>query len=382
MVRAVLRSIRNFLNKKGAQMQFHSVGAVKVGKIRKDALSVLFLFDSTVDRNIVKRTRSDLLQKVPYCRGTSWGLSGNTLKTTALSGVKNNKHYVAHTCDIMGFNQSNSSKDWYFYGNTTDGLSQDTIAYRYVTVTVASSKSTISDAKANYIGAGYGKVYDPLSAYSQNRMYFVPETIVPSMRVAATGGIRANPDFGGSVLPITKSESSTWLGWNYTYTLQWSSGAYLPQTNTLQTQLNLTTTDTSKSYGQGNTLPAVSPSMYTANAPCIMLIAMQEEQQSWPIGGGTVRFSYLPYVSDWTVKLAEPLYVPLNTVTADSPPCVLSFGAIAYEYPIEKGMILLSVGDADTDDLKQTGTNIAEVASLTLSDSVLAYANTVTKYLL
>lgn len=364
-------------------MQFHSVGAVKVNKIRKDALSALFLFDSSVDKATVKQSRANLLKSIPYCRGASWGLSGSNGKTTALSGVKNNKHYVAHTADMLGFNSNDGNKDWYYYGATSDGQTVDTQAYRYVTVTPVTAKGSMSDLKTNFLGAGAGKTYDPASGLISNRMYFVPETIVASMRVAATGGIRANLTFKGQTISITKSESNSWLGWNYQYTLYWSSAAYLTQTNTLQTQTNLTTTDTSKQYGQGNTLPVVSPSMYVANAPCIMFIAIEEETQSWPIGGGYTYFSYSPTLTDFpNCGLAEPLYVPLNVAANDSPPCVLSFGAIAYEYPLDKGLIVLSIGDGEADDARQTGTNIAEMASLNFSVDVVAYANAAATYLL
>ncbi|QZE59672.1 hypothetical protein pEaSNUABM39_00092 [Erwinia phage pEa_SNUABM_39] len=364
-------------------MQFHSVGAVKVNKIRKDALSALFLFDSTIDKAVVKQSRANLLKNVPYCRGTSWGFSGSNGKTTALSGIKNNKHYVAHTSDMLGFNQNSNSKDWYYYPSTNDGQTVDTQAYRYVTVTPTTAKGGMSDLKTNFLGAGAGKTYSPTSGIVTNRMYFVPESILASMRVAATGGIRANLTFNGQTINISKYESSSWLGWNYQYTLYWSSAAYLTQTNTLQTQTDLTTTDTTKQYGQGNTLPVVLPSMYTTNAPCIMFIAVQEETQMWPIGGGTVRFSYSPTLTDFpNCGLAEPLYVPMKVASDDSPPCVLSFGAIAYEYPLDKGLIVLSIGDGEADDAKQTGTNIAEMASLNFSADVVSYVNATAKYLL
>lgn len=364
-------------------MQFHSVGAVKVGKMRKDALSALFLFDSTVDVAAVLQSRVNLLKNIPYCRGTAWGLSDNTAKTTALSGVKNNKHYIAHTADLMGFNQNSNNKDWYYYGSSTDNQTADSQAYRYVTVTTAQTKGAMGDLKSNFFGVGKSRAYDPTSSMFSNRMYFVPETLVTSMRVSATGGIRANLSFKGQTLSITKYESNSWLGRNFQYTLYWSSGAYLPMTNTLQTQTNLTTTDTTRQYGQGNTLPVVAPAMYSASAPCVMFISTQEETQSWPIGGGYTSFSYSPTLSDFpNCGIAEPLYVPLKDVTVDSPPCVLSFGAIAYEYPLDKGLIVLSIGDASTNDVRQTGNSIAEIADLNFSDEVMSYANAKSKYLL
>lgn len=362
-------------------MQFHSVGAVKTNKMRKDALSTLFLFDDTVDRAAVKQSRSELLKNVSSCRGTSWGLSGNKLKTTALSGIKNNKYYLAHTADVSGFSRNATGKDWYYYGSNTDSKTLDDHARRFCTVVAgANVQGTFIDMSTPFMNKVIGQVYGNRMDELESRMYFVPQAVNASIRQATTGGVWCVPSFaGGQPQVLTKSESSSWLGWNYRYTIQFSVGAYTPSNNSLLTQLNLTTQDTSKSYGNGDALRVVQPAFYSAAVPALMFVAVQNETQMWPIGGGTVRFSYGGLGGTWsTMYNNETLYVQMTGTNEDSPPCVLKHAAIAVENPFGVQLLSLSIGDTDQDDIKQVGTDIASISDLTISDDVVAYANSLT----
>ncbi|QZE57303.1 hypothetical protein MPK71_gp094 [Erwinia phage pEa_SNUABM_1] len=362
-------------------MQFHSVGAVKTNKMRKDALSTMFLFDDTVDRATVQQSRSELLKSLANCRGTSWGLTGNKLKTTALSGIKNNKYYLAHTADVSGFSRNTTSKDWYYYGSNTDNKTLDDHARRFCTVVAgATVQGTLIDMSTPFINKVIGQVYGNLMDELENRMYFVPQAVNASIRQAATGGVWCVPRFaGGQAQPLTKSESSSWLGWNYRYTIQFSAGAYTPSNNSLLTQTNLTTQDTSKSYGNGSALQIVQPAFYSVAIPAIMFMAVQNETQMWPIGGGTVRFSYSGLGGTWpTMYNDEPVYVQMVGSNEDSPPCILKHAAIALENPFGLQLLSLSIGDTEQDDLKQVGTDIAAVSDLIVSDSVVAYVNSPT----
>lgn len=362
-------------------MQFHSVGAVKTNKMRKDALSTMFLFDDTVDREAVKQSRSELLKNVPSCRGTSWGLSGNKLKTTALSGIKNNKYYLAHTADVTGFERNASGKDWYYYGADTDRKTLDDHARRFCTVVAgANVQGTFIDMSTPFMTKVIGQVYSNRMDELASRMYFVPQAVNASIRQATTGGVWSVPSFaGGQLQALTKSESSTWLGWNYRYTIQFSAGAYTPNNNSLLTQLNLTTSDVSKSYGRGDALRVVLPEFYSATVPAIMFVAVQNETQMWPLSGGTVRFSYGGLGGTWaTMYNDETLYVQMQGTNEDSPPCVLKHAAIAVENPFGIQLLSLSIGDTDQDDIKQVGTDIATISDLILSDSVVAFANSLT----
>lgn len=365
-------------------MQFHSVGAVKTNKLRQNALSVLYLFDDTVDRASIKN-RVDLMNNTPYCRGTSWGLSGNKLKTTALSGIKNNKYYLAHTSDANGLYRSNTSwQDWYIYLNSVDGKSQDVHAYRYATIELGSGTGSIADLTANFFGSTVGKTYDPESTAFGKRMYFIPPAISSSLRASDTGGVKIVPKFpNNEKKTFYKTESSSWINWNWRYTLQFSCGAYLPSTNVLLTQTNLTTWDISKQYGGGNSMSAVLPQFYTTDLPGILFLGTQVEDVSWRTGSNS-SVSYNDNVSSTfgTVLTSEPLYVNMQTPTEDSPACVLRFGAIALGDLNSYSLLLLSIGDSDTDDIKQSGTNVAEMADLTISDVVANYVYAPTKILI
>lgn len=361
-------------------MQFHSVGAVKNNVLMNCVLSTLYLFDDTADKDFIKQSRVNLLKSLHKTKGMTWGLTGDSLKTTALAGVKNNKYYLAHTREMLG-HTTNGSKDAFFTTGAAPSLDVQAMRYTVVSQSSAKSAGTLQDGASSFIGFQTTTTYSLTKLPDGTKLYFMPESVLPSFRLAA-GAVRVAPRMTGNVTgTLSYSESSTWLNTNYEYNIQWTSNLLDTERNTFLNPSTLTTTDATTVYGDGKAIDAVKSSSMSQLG--LMFLSTQQETQSWPLGGGYTSFRWTFNQASYSGRFYgmttdEPAYVTLKDVTPDEQ-VTLSFGAISYENPLTKKLIILSIGDTADFDMKQTGKNVAEISNLTLSPEILGLVATPTK---
>ncbi|QYW03058.1 hypothetical protein pEaSNUABM14_00098 [Erwinia phage pEa_SNUABM_14] len=358
-------------------MLFASVGGVRDKAVRTRAMSSLYLFDSTISKDTIRQARQYLLQSVPECRAMTCG-TVDALKSTALSGVKSNRYYPAHSANIQLFNQNNASNSasWNgMYNVSSDGNTPDQQADRYCTVKYLAPRGTIGDKTSNILGSTLVGQYD--KAKLASRLYLYPQRIVTSMR-STKNKTQYQPKFLNNATISFRSSGQS--GVNYYYDQFYSSAVFYPIPNTYQAQnyIDIMLPNDTTYGGNGNWADVFDPQAFNTVSGA-MVITMQERRfTTYPIGGGTTNNSFnegLTPNADQNAMTIPDVPSVIVTGMADDGACVLTVGAIAYETVGGYRLAMFDIAQDDSADIKQTGTTVAQQADLVVAQAVKDWCN-------
>lgn len=312
-------------------MQFISAGAIKQEELRKLAVQHLFLFDTSVDRETVK-TPIGLKNAAPECRSCTHTLTGDVMAATPISGVKNNKMYLAHTGNIYHFTVR-SNNEWFFiYGSSgaSDTYTPQDHADRYVTVSDSPQKRDFMNIDANMIGTYTG--YSNNNIALTTRSYFLPQS---RLALFSNKDIMWMPTYPENVFGGTTGE--------FTYTYSVAGGLFAAQADYFY-QLSGYAYPTGQSYnGQQavKLITAPNRSGFLMMGPAYTYVRRYFANATWytSYGGGT---SWNAGNGNANGKTNELPYIGVNQ--ADDPDASLSFGAIAIEGQLGREMLIVDVG--------------------------------------
>lgn len=355
-------------------MLFASIGANKNKVVRSRALSTMFLFDNTVNKETVKKSREYLMTATPDCRTLTCG-NVDALKTTAMSGVKSNRYFFAHSSNIQMFAQngaSNTSQWNGMYQVSTDGNTLDQQADRYVTIKFTAARGKISDKTSNIFGISPG-VYDKAQPQSNLKMYYAPAAVVNNMR-STKNGIQIQPKFNNDATVVFYESGSNQYS-NWYYQQYYSNAMFFPATNTYNTyNYNTIQIPNGTAYGSGNYATIFDANILNTTVGAMMMLTAEQSFTTFPVGGGysSTNYSegYMSRAVTSGLHIDEPLSVQVTGMSDND--CVLAFGAIAIETYRGYDLLLLDVAQDDSSDLKQVGTTVAQQADLIASDAVKA----------
>lgn len=115
-------------------MVFASAGSIRQSALRRRAIANMFLFDSAVSKDML-RGKNNLFSLASECRSMAYSFELDGIKTTPISGVKDNRFFPVFSGYVTQFNMGASNvTNYHDISSTTDVSTADERSDKFVTV--------------------------------------------------------------------------------------------------------------------------------------------------------------------------------------------------------------------------------------------------------
>ena len=348
-------------------MVFASVGSIRQSALRRRAIANMFLFDSAVSKDML-RGKNNLFSLASECRSMAYSFELDGIKTTPISGVKDNRFFPVFSGYVTQFNMGASNvTNYHDISSTTDVSTADERSDKFVTVQESFTTGTITGRYVSLLGgASSNPNLDVTELPERSRFYLLPAS---RNSLYSGRGLTATPYFDGAMKSFKNVVGS------YTYAQMFSAGAYGYSSYVSGTDATVLGQDTTQAvYGAGTEVLIVSSRFLSANTRYLFVNAQYQSA----VAGQSGWSKYAGYMTQLRGMKTSVFPHFRIASTPNDPDCTFVLGAARCKSSIGTEMILIDIGDSPDADVAQTSKAIAETSQLALkSDAVKSIINPV-----